>query len=208
MDYLEIDVSTSKDGVLYLLHGPEFDRTTNGKGLIAQMTSEEIDQLDAGSWFDSKFAEEKIPRLELFLRWIKGKIKIYFDVRAADHKQLAELVYAVGMQNDCFFWSKDSEWIPRLRELYPSLPIKINANSIEDVVEADEVYQADIIQMRLNNMSKQMVDACRQRGIKIMIYHREKDVGAFREVLRWGVDMIICDHGNVFAEVAKEFYRD
>jgi glycerophosphoryl diester phosphodiesterase len=68
MDYVEIDVSASKDGVLYLMHDPDVDRTTNGHGLLRDMLSEDIDCLDAGSWFDPSFTEERVPRLEPFLR--------------------------------------------------------------------------------------------------------------------------------------------
>ena len=66
MDYLEIDVSTSKDGVLYVFHGPELEKTTNGTGLIFDHTAAELDRLDAGRWFSPKFAGEHIPRLEPF----------------------------------------------------------------------------------------------------------------------------------------------
>ncbi len=57
---MEFDVDTSKDGVLYLMHGPDVGRTTNGSGPIADLTSEQLDALDASSWFDPKFENEKL----------------------------------------------------------------------------------------------------------------------------------------------------
>ncbi len=205
MDYVEIDVSTSRDGVLYVLHGPQLDRTTNGKGSIADMMSEEIDKLDAGSWFDPKFAGDRVPRLESFLRWIKGKAKVYIDVKAADHRQLIDLIYDVGIENDCFFWSRDYEWTLKLRQMAPELQLMIDVKNVAGVKAAHEVYRADIIEVSLDNINQELVDACRQRGIKIMIRHSEKEPEAFREVLRWGVDMANVDHGDVFAKVAAEF---
>ena len=104
MDYVEIDVNASQDGVLYLLHGPDVDRTTNGHGLLQEMHSEEIDRLDAGSWFHPRFAGERVPRLEPFLRWVKGKIKVFFDVKAGvDLQSVVDLVYDVGLEHECFF---------------------------------------------------------------------------------------------------------
>lgn len=205
MDFVEIDVITSKDGILYIMHGPTVDETTNGTGRIDELTSEEIDRLDAGSWFASKFAREKVPRLEPFLRWIKGKAKVFLDVKAADHQQLIDLIYDVGLENDCFFWSGSDEWALKLRELDGNLQLKINASNVEEVIEAHERYRANIVEMGLNNMSQELFDVCRELGIKIMIYHQEKDPEAFREVIRWGVDMINLNHGDVFAEVAREF---
>ncbi|NJN82104.1 MAG: hypothetical protein HC802_07375 [Caldilineaceae bacterium] len=54
MDFVEIDVNRSHDGMHYILHGPELDATTNGRGRIDAMLAAEIDQLDAGSWFDPR----------------------------------------------------------------------------------------------------------------------------------------------------------
>ena len=43
--YVEIDVRTSHDGVLYILHDATVNRTTDGSGLIASMPSAEVDKL-------------------------------------------------------------------------------------------------------------------------------------------------------------------
>ena len=39
IDYVEIDVRTSKDGVLYVIHDSKLDRTTDGTGLVANRDS-------------------------------------------------------------------------------------------------------------------------------------------------------------------------
>lgn len=205
MDYVEIDVNTSKNGIFYILHGPALDKTTNGSGNITHMTSHEIDKLDAGSWFSPEFAGERVPQLEPFLRWIKGKAKVFMDVKVADPRQLIGLIYEVGMENDCFFWSGSSEWALAFRELAPKLQLKINVGNVTDVIEAHRIYQANIVEVGLGSMSQELINVCRQRGIKIMIYHNKKDPAAFREVLQWDVDMINLDHGDIFAEIAREF---
>ena len=64
LDYVEVDVRTSRDGVFHILHDPTVDRTTDGFGPLAGMTSAEIARLDAGSWFGPTFAGERIPRLD------------------------------------------------------------------------------------------------------------------------------------------------
>ena len=55
----EFDVEKTKDGHLVCIHDGTVDRTTNGTGKIAELTLEEIRRLDAGSWFDPKFAGKK-----------------------------------------------------------------------------------------------------------------------------------------------------
>jgi len=106
MDFVEIDIHTSSDGVLYIFT----DRICSARPMAAAgsgLYAQELDRLDAGSWFSPAYAGEPIPRLEPFLRWIKGKAKIFFDVKNADPRQLADLVYATGFEEDCFFWSSD-----------------------------------------------------------------------------------------------------
>ncbi|MGI8542236.1 MAG: glycerophosphodiester phosphodiesterase [Aridibacter sp.] len=48
VDVLELDVHATKDGELVVIHDKSVDRTTNGKGLIAEMNLNEIQKLDAG----------------------------------------------------------------------------------------------------------------------------------------------------------------
>jgi glycerophosphoryl diester phosphodiesterase len=205
IDYVEIDVRTSKDGIFYLLHDPTVDRTTNGQGPIAALTAAEIDQLDAGSWFHPQFKEERVPRLDQFLRWIKGKAKLFLDVKAADPQALIALIEEVGMAEDCFFWSGSDPWMQRFRTLAPHLALKVNVSTVEEVVRAHELFQAKIVEVGLEQMSDPLQRACQIRGIKVMIYHQQKDVAAFRSVLDWKVEMINLNHGDLFLEVLRGY---
>lgn len=60
---MEIDTVLSSDGEIVVLHDLLLDRTTNGKGAARNMPLAEIQALDAGSWFDSRFVGEKVPTL-------------------------------------------------------------------------------------------------------------------------------------------------
>jgi glycerophosphoryl diester phosphodiesterase len=60
---VEIDCQLTADGEIILLHDDFLDRTTSGKGLPSKMTWKEMRRLDAGSWFDRRFAGECIPTL-------------------------------------------------------------------------------------------------------------------------------------------------
>jgi glycerophosphoryl diester phosphodiesterase len=78
---LEADIRTTKDGALISLHDADVRRTTNGKGLARDLSLSELQQLDAGSWFDSKFAGEKIPTLRQVLELCRGKIDVLLDLQ-------------------------------------------------------------------------------------------------------------------------------
>lgn len=50
-DVLEMDIHSTKDNVLVVIHDETVDRTTNGTGRVQDLTFEEIQQLDAGYSF-------------------------------------------------------------------------------------------------------------------------------------------------------------
>jgi len=60
---IEIDVRGTFDEELVVMHDDTVDRTTDGSGAVANMTLPELKQLDAGSWWGSEFAGERIPTL-------------------------------------------------------------------------------------------------------------------------------------------------
>jgi glycerophosphoryl diester phosphodiesterase len=78
---MEMDVRMTKDGVLISLHDADVKRTTNGKGLARDLTFAEIRKLDAGSWFDAKYKDERIPTLREILELDKGKIGVMLDLQ-------------------------------------------------------------------------------------------------------------------------------
>src|SRR5688572_19666401 len=90
---VEVDVRLTKDGQLVLRHDATLDKTTNGKGPIKDKTLAELQQLDAGSWFDPKFAGEKIPTLQQALIVCRGKIDVLLDLKESG-EEYAQLVAA------------------------------------------------------------------------------------------------------------------
>lgn len=60
---VELDVHLTKDGRVVVIHDEKINRTTNGKGYVKDMTLEELQSFDAGSWFSEEWAGETIPTL-------------------------------------------------------------------------------------------------------------------------------------------------
>ncbi len=87
----EFDVQRTKDGELVCIHDDTVDRTTNGTGHVAEMTLAEVRELDAGSWFDSKFAGEKVPTIEEVLKLVaeyrQHEVLIAADLKAKGVEQ-------------------------------------------------------------------------------------------------------------------------
>ena len=65
--WVEVDVKLSRDGHCILMHDELLGRTTDGRGEVAHYDLDELQGLDAGSWFAERFAGERIPTLEAAL---------------------------------------------------------------------------------------------------------------------------------------------
>jgi glycerophosphoryl diester phosphodiesterase len=102
-DYVEQDLAVTKDGVLICLHDPTLERTTDveerfpnrattvtweGKTrrawLANDFTLAEIKTLDAGSWFDAKFAGERVPTFDEAVAVIKGKAGLFPELKTPE----------------------------------------------------------------------------------------------------------------------------
>jgi glycerophosphoryl diester phosphodiesterase len=79
-DMLELDVHLTKDDVLIIMHDRAVDRTTDGTGIIDDMTFEEIERLNAGS----PTAPERVPRFDEFIKWA-SEIGIMLNIEIKEY---------------------------------------------------------------------------------------------------------------------------
>ncbi len=91
---VEVDVRTTRDGRLVILHDATLDRTTNGRGPIQEKTWAEVGRLDAGSWFDPKYHDQRVPTLAEALALCRDKIDVVLDLKL----QGAEFATAVAAE--------------------------------------------------------------------------------------------------------------
>ncbi len=72
VDYVELDVQLTADGVAVVIHDDQLNRTTDGRGPVASATAATLARLDAGAWFDPDFAGERVPTLTELLSWLEA----------------------------------------------------------------------------------------------------------------------------------------
>ena len=127
VDRIEIDIHQSKDDVVVVLHDESVDRTTDGKGIIAEMTFDEIRQLDAGEYFSAKFKGEKIPSLEEVLLLVNGQCDLLIEFKNGnDHypqieEHVIELLKKYNAVDWCIVHSFNTKVLVRLHQKIPSL---------------------------------------------------------------------------------------
>ena len=201
VDYLDTDVQMSKDGVFYVFHDFSLPRTTNGLGLLISKTSTELDLLDAGSKFGPQFAGERIPRLEDYLKFAKGKAKIYIDFKNGDLPKLIALIKAQGFEKDVFFWFYNPKMALEFRTLAPDWPLKVNASTPEEVTAAVTTYGATMIECNVVHTSAALRETCARLGVKIMLKATRDDAEEYRAIIAAQPDYANVDFPKVFKEL-------
>jgi glycerophosphoryl diester phosphodiesterase len=93
VDWIEIDVSASRDGIPYVLHDATLDRTTSGTGALAALDSSEVDALDAGTWFSPAFAGQRVPRLA---EVVDLAVPLLVEIKAGETAPIARVLRDAG----------------------------------------------------------------------------------------------------------------
>lgn len=139
---VEVDVRTSRDGQLFILHDATLDRTTNGTGPASALTLAELQQLDAGSWFDAKFKNERIPSLIESARECKGRIDLLLDLKEQGDdydRKVVDIIRRHGDPSRTIVGVRSIAQAERFRKLLPKarqLALIPSVDAIEDFAQA------------------------------------------------------------------------
>lgn len=146
-DVIEFDVNQTADDEIAVHHDYCLGRTNDGSGFIGDYTLAELRQLDAGSWYDARFAGTRIPTLAQVLDLGKGKIRFLIDIKTPDLGFL-QRVYAeiarFGVEGDVAITSPHVPLVCRTKMLYPKLQTNLCFQPWPDWVP-EKVGQQDII---------------------------------------------------------------
>lgn len=125
---IETDVQRAKDGRLVLIHDESLKRTTGDDRLVKDVTYEELAALDAGSWFDPSFQDERIPALEELLELVKDKgtivnleLKNGVILYPGIEEQLIEAVKAYGLSEQVVISSFNHYSLAICKQLAPEI---------------------------------------------------------------------------------------
>jgi glycerophosphoryl diester phosphodiesterase len=141
-DIIETDIRETKDGVLIIMHDKTIDRTTTGKGLVAEKTYAELQQVFL--LHDGKATSEKIPTFREVLELVKGKVMLDIDYKAEGKRaarSATRLLRKTRMEKQSLFFLYDYRDAPALRRMNKKIQFMTRAYSREDV---DGIFEQGI----------------------------------------------------------------
>ena len=128
-DMVEIDIHLTSDNHIVVCHDRTVNRTTDGKGKIAEMTFDEVCKLhlvDA----EGKPSDETLPTLAEVLELCKGRCGILLEIKKKKglYEGIEQLAYdevkAHGMTDQVVFQSFDDDVLFKLHEIDPGLRLE------------------------------------------------------------------------------------
>jgi glycerophosphoryl diester phosphodiesterase len=196
----EFDVQRTKDGHLVCIHDGTVDRTTDGTGQVSELTLAEIKRLDAGRWFDAKFAGEQVPTVEEVLKLVakhrQHDVLIAVDLKAEDVEQdVVRLAEKHGVLDRLLFIGRAiSE--PQVRKRIKEADAAAVANDPDEFPQALDAPNADWVYFRFLPFAEQ-VEAVHRSGKRAFIAgatvsgNRPESWELAAEV---GIDAILTDY--------------
>ena len=143
----EFDVERTKDGQLVCIHDSTVDRTTNGRGKLSELSLSDIRELDAGQWFDPKFASEKVPTVDevfkLIAEYALHDVLIAVDLKAEGvEREVVQLAVQRGVLHRLLFIGRTiSE--PQVRENIVQASQDANCAAVANTPEEFEFALSD-----------------------------------------------------------------
>src|SRR5262245_267049 len=126
----EIDLRTTRDRKIVLMHDETVDRTTSGQGPVSSMTASQIHALRLER-ADGSFTDETVPDFDAVLRFMSGHptFSLAFDAKDIDLVDVGQRVIAAGVQDRVVFFIDDPLAVDRARAVKrvdPRLRISVN----------------------------------------------------------------------------------
>ena len=198
-DFIELDVQQTRDGVLVVMHDSNLKRTTGVNKDIWDVDYADIQNLDAGSWFDPAYANARIPTLEETLQFVDKRAKLNIEIKPTKptkhgsdtlEQDVAELITQYQYTDACYVTSFSYGSLKKVKEANP----EIRTGYLMSVAYGQfySLKYADAFSLNKVFVTSQVVNAAHQQGKQIFAW-TVNGMSEVRSLCNLHVDSIITD---------------
>jgi glycerophosphoryl diester phosphodiesterase len=208
--FIETDLQLSRDARFVAIHDSTVDRTTNGKGAVHELTLAELQRLDAGAWFGSEFAGERIPTLEEVLQFSKKHdVVFYLELKpggswGGEHALIGALRESGEIARTVVI-SFDASILEAVRRIEPTVMTGLLFDGqIEDpLAKAVEIGARQAV-VRGDLVTPWMISRARKRDLQVVCW-TVNHPAHMRLLMEAGVSGIMSDYPDrVLAAIKKQ----
>jgi len=186
-DAVEFDIHQTKDGKMVVMHDFDVDRTTDGSGLIKNLTFKEIRKLHLPNG-------ELVPTPQEVLDVVKNKCicKIHIKDRFIDEK-LAKIIKRNRIENSVIITSNNFSVLKKIRQLFPKIKIERGGFrekvSIKKIIRKAKRAKANIVGVHCLIATKKLVQELHENGLEVHTWP-VNDKKSIEKMEKIGVDGI------------------
>ena len=217
-DEIELDIWPTKDHRLVVCHDAKVDRTSDGHGLISDLTWDEISKLNIGAKYMDQMNGLRYPLfdevLERFARRtiINLHIKSVGNVAEYDHDDFArilELIYRYDMQEHVYI-SGVEDVLRTAVAMAPELPRCALDGTLDfTLVDLAKKYKCEKLQLfrskTTDYFNQKMIDEANEAGIRCNLFWSDDPAEAV-DMVRRGVSTILTNDYLRVATAVKSVY--
>jgi len=202
--YVELDVRTSSDGKLVVIHDATLERTTNLGGQVAECSAEVLSHCDAGSWFHARYRNEGLRSLADFLALATHHDRsLYIELKSAPMHQVMQELAACSAWSRCFLWCEDQTVVDQIQAGYPqarTMRRRQDFRSLDALLEATRPYVIEY-DFRIDDLSE--IPRARVTGARVMLRFFSKDPDDVMALIALKPDMVNVDDPFLFSRAYK-----
>lgn len=199
-EVLEIDLRMTADGHAVLFHDELLDRTTDSTGPLATRTLAELQTLDAGSWYGSRWAGTRIPTFDEVLPVLqRSDARALIELKGLWTEEalraLVAGIYRHGVQDRVVLASFELPTLFQLWREAPSLPRAVIVRRLpgDPAVYAELVGASTIVtSLRSFAVDPEAAAELRAAGFTIIVYTLNR-ADLWQQALELGVDGVVTD---------------
>ena len=165
VDFVEIDVRCTADGVLVVLHDETVNRTTNGKGRVDRLSLQEVKKLNTANG-------EHIPTLEEVLKVVEGKAGLMLELKIKGvAQQTVDAVREAGFRDPVIYASFLHDELKHVRMAHPAASLMVLFSSLSRASVARAVkYGPSYVGLRHDKATRPLVDAFHRADLLVFVY--------------------------------------
>lgn len=204
---IELDVQLTDDDRLVVLHDRELGRTVPGSGAVRERRLAELQRLDAGSWFGSAYAGERVLSLDEVLDLTLGRVGLNVEIKSPDEDWqatadvLVRLLADEGATATTIVSSFDMGALRAVRAVSGAVRIGVlwHHTDVEPAFRHAAELGAEAIHPHHQLMNPDLVRTARREGLAVNTW-TVNTVERMRALADLGVDGIISDFPELFAQ--------
>jgi glycerophosphoryl diester phosphodiesterase len=199
-DYVEIDLRTTVDSQLVIMHDATVNRMTNGAGLIKDMHYDSLSTLRVKDKTHPEWGEFPIPTFGQVLELCKDKIYIYLDFKNADPGAAYRLIQKYGMEKQVVVYINAEQQFHDWRRVAPAMPLMVSLpGSVKDVESLkhflDKVHP-EILDGDYDQYTQEMITTAQQLGYTVLpdIQGPAEGPALWEQPIQKGIKALQTDH--------------